>query len=605
MTDDYSFNQKPTPEETCFIQKRMKKQTITIHELADKAIHGFCFKSSYLKHNKKTSFVSSSLVVLDIDNCKVIQGEKIQTGCVTYHALLEQCEALSLSPSIIYSTYSDSIKCPHFRVVFQLSEPINNLLELEKIYTFFHFFFDYADKHVKSCSLIYPGKELLYFKPDAFVMPETLKNMTKIFKDNTTQTVDNTGITDSLGHTFEKATRLIFNNNKDKLGGFFNDTKKEALNLMLSSIRTFLESKNFVINATFDNYLAAKDCLHALPLYTMLDKNEKGFCCVFHEDQHPSANIYHNMETNTFYYKCFACNQHLDIFDLTCLAYNCSFGEAQKILFNCLQINVEEDEWKIVEYERMRYNRKILNHLDSYEKIFPKTVRSLMKAHLILRFLIDVNEESLNYVSIKNDKDLSLFQVSRSYIIKMCQLSDYQVRTRLDILLRTKIIEVLNDEEVKAYSSYYASKSRLSKDKCTISTYFINTLTYQQLSLCESLLNDFHMYGATVKGEGARQSFSLGNNIKKKSTVDVKRIDPVLLNWAKRTLLRKHYILKKDYLKYAKKQGFSEQYASSFIVLLMKHFHLLKKTVTKEMVLIYGLTSKDMRCTIFIKSEGD
>lgn len=606
LMDTKAYLNKPTKEDARFIHRRMDRVELTLEEIIEHALAGYTFKSVVLTSTQKTSFESASLIVLDIDNGQTTNGIKVQTSNYSFNDVICHCESLQLPIAAIYSTHNSTHTWPRFRVIFQLDKIITDLNTMEKYYRAIHFYIPFADKRVKVCSLSYGGKDLLYLDNKRFLSTDYLNSLTKKYENQIVRTLDTQRLEDNLNNPFEKLDEFNLGFNKDKLSQLFNNDKKAAENQVLSRLCNQLESKDFVINKCFNTYAGARNALLQLPLDKLLGLY-KNCHCIFHEDIHSSASVYQNKETGYYYYKCFSCKKHYDLFDLVALAYGYDknrFYKAQKQLFYLLNITVEDEEWKLSEYEKLRFNRKILNHIESYKDEFPKTVKVLMRSQTILRVLIDTCEESLEHVSIKTNEEDALFQASRSYIAKICGLSHSVVKNRIEALLRAGIITVLDDKEVASYSEYYAKNSLLNKGHYTISTYYLHYLGYELLSNAEARLIAFNKSGATIKGESARQGLALNNNVRKKSKKILDQtINKTLLLWVQRTLQRKNCFLKKDYLSFAKKHGFSEEYASSFIVLIVQKFDLKKVILTKEIVSFYGLNLNDVRCVAFLKKE--
>ena len=162
IIDTCQSHHKPTTDDLGHVSQiksrlkngKIKEQTISINELANKLINGYAVIPAILQGGASDdNFISQQVFMVDIDN-----KDKI----LTKDDALRICG--DVKPSFIYATFSYSDEVPKYRVVFILDKVITSKEQRDYIQKYFIDLFDnYADKScIDSSRVFYGGKKLLY-----------------------------------------------------------------------------------------------------------------------------------------------------------------------------------------------------------------------------------------------------------------------------------------------------------------------------------------------------------------------------------------------------------------------------------------------------------
>ena len=168
LLDTKEYSSKPKSLEAGAIQNRLPKCAvdITVEDLAVALVSGRTFKPNYMTGKSQDTFVSSSLIAIDIDN-KGIELEKY--GYISTENFLKKVKENKYKPCIVYTTFSSTYKCNKYRAIFQLDKVITNLNELRAIATEIKKEYPYADAKVSPVHIIYGGTELVLLNPNSIV----------------------------------------------------------------------------------------------------------------------------------------------------------------------------------------------------------------------------------------------------------------------------------------------------------------------------------------------------------------------------------------------------------------------------------------------------
>lgn len=170
LMDTVSFSRKPADREIGAIQNRLPglAREMTIEEIAAELVSGKTFKPNYMTGRSQDSFVSSTLIAVDIDN----KGEELEKcGYVSIEKFLEEISESDLKPAIVYTTFSHTDECHKYRAIFQLERIVTDLNELKAIGRAIKAEYPYADAKVSVVHPIYGGKELIKLDKKAAINP--------------------------------------------------------------------------------------------------------------------------------------------------------------------------------------------------------------------------------------------------------------------------------------------------------------------------------------------------------------------------------------------------------------------------------------------------
>lgn len=170
LMDTVSFDKKPTDKQVGAIQNRLPQNAVemTIEEIAAELTSGKTFKPNYMTGKSQSSFVSSSLIAIDIDN----KPDDIKLhGYISLEDFMAQVNDSELKPALIYTTFSHTDVCHRFRAIFQLERVITNLNELKAIGRAVTAEYPYADAKVSVVHPIYGGHNLIALDKTATINP--------------------------------------------------------------------------------------------------------------------------------------------------------------------------------------------------------------------------------------------------------------------------------------------------------------------------------------------------------------------------------------------------------------------------------------------------
>lgn len=615
MVDSKSYNHKPTDPQ--FITNRIIKQPckeLTISELADICLE-YCFKPSYMTTTKKEGYKSSSLIMLDIDNCYPKTKNKLSRddGYLNIEDFLSVCKDNNIMPALIFTSHNHTINHNRYRVLFQLADTVYSLDIINSYYTIFKDLFGQCcDPSVKATSISYPGKNIAYIHKDAVVDTKNISlNIVNAANSNGLNAVK---CDESLSHIYNP-----YYNTKDYIYDRFVLDHKVGLNPVLSMVtENFCD--DFLLkkykNKSFISMQSLKDYIRKIPLDLVFSMSKSNIRCLFHKDANPSASIYVNAH-GYYYYKCHSCGVHMDIIDMIAKINNISMSnrsysiKAIKILMKQLKLKVSTNEWYLAESEILEDNKVILqDDLSNIKDRYPMVYKKLFLNEDLLEVMIDVAKKQLNLLKLSdiNYNHGVIFKMSSSYAASKIRKHQTTVLKRLDDLMVMGLITKLTDEQVKELSpSVYKSCLSLSNankhHSKLIQCYIINPWTESLLKKAEDNLKYIKDKGATKNGASRIQYKALGYDTRSKHEITdtCMKNEKLLLTWAERTIKRKKCFLKEDYLKYAKKHMIGESYASRFITTITVELNLTKQIVSLKIIDKYNLKKSSLKKAIFIK----
>lgn len=161
--DPIEYSSKPNKAEAIKISNRIVKHTVEIDiarfsEQITKP-HSQAWIPAHLEGSRNNdSWMSQSIFALDFDSG------------ITITEVLERLREYGLDCTFVYSTFSDSLEKPKFRVIWQLSEVITDRNARDSIQLALMDLFPKADKACKDAARIFfGGKELVYKNYDYFL----------------------------------------------------------------------------------------------------------------------------------------------------------------------------------------------------------------------------------------------------------------------------------------------------------------------------------------------------------------------------------------------------------------------------------------------------
>lgn len=296
--DRTQYRAKPEPEQIRKIQCNLERpQEIEVQDLFRLICSGGSFRTAAINGNSDKGFISQQIFAVDIDNAK--DKEPIpQSERLTPEQAIGRAKAAGLTPNFIYPTFSDSPALRKYRILFLLDIPIIEYELRGKIADYITSIFgNAADSKCRNPARLFFGTDKPPILTDTDhinhiadierLLPEISKKEPPKPKAKTKRTAKPTSKAESgrksnieliKAHEWEELAKRI--GSKRKIFDCVADFKAEIW--QKADIAELLEIDN-----------------------------PKSFCCVFHEDNSPSASIYYG-DCKKWLYKCFSSNCKYD-----------------------------------------------------------------------------------------------------------------------------------------------------------------------------------------------------------------------------------------------------------------------------------------------------
>lgn len=233
------------------------------------------------------------------------------------------------------------------------------------------------------------------------------------------------------------------------------------------------------LGITIDNFPELLDCLKKQNIFLASNRPDhplgKAFNCVFHPDEHPSANIFVSKTNGYYYYKCFACGYLYDIISLYQKIKNCNFAEAIKNLAKFFGIKFKYNDWIISQLDKYYQNANLIENFEEYgyHEMYPNLYK-LLKPRI--HYLSLINHYGLSKIS-SSDKyvyeDNNLFFFSYRYFSSKYK-TDLQALVRnVNLFATLGFIKKVPISEVPASIAQKAIENKDKHQHNTINFYII------------------------------------------------------------------------------------------------------------------------------------
>ncbi len=449
LLDKQGFNKKPT-EFISIIQNRLpgEVEEVTIEELAKAVKAGRTFKTSYLTGKTQDTFVSSSLIAIDIDN----KGEELKKyGYKTLEAFKEDVEKSLIKPALIYTTFSHTNVCHKYRAIFQLDRVITNLNELNAIAAVIKEEYPYADTKVSVTHCIYGGKDIIDLNPKEFVSLEVDFN-------------------DTLSESMYKAAEIKSKDYEKR------SITKENIIENLKPLRNKYEGKEIDVNGSFE--WINKN----IKLTTVLgyDVNTQ-FRCILpeHEDTHPSARISETIDGRQNYI-CSCTKTYTSLMDLLAIVLDMDKVEIQYLIADALGLTIGS------KYQREMRLLIADTKANLMSMIKPGTVLYKEMKYLwgTLNIIQDFASSKITTKSISVNEKRPTFFMSRTQLVsEMRRLNiagSSNAKSKLDQLKDLGFIRPLKDDEIEKAALLEANKEK-NKLMALINKKYLNRVEFYEL----------------------------------------------------------------------------------------------------------------------------
>ena len=422
LVDTVSYDEKPEGKQIAEITNRLphNPQALSIEQIANLAVSGHSWKASVLSDTSNDSFVSTSLVALDIDNKN------------SYTSIDEFLNIDSIyKPCLIYTTFSSTDNHERFRAVYAFDKTILTYNEAESLYKEVQVQYEGVDidKSVGPGKILFGGKDIRLLNdyinktPDLAVLSE-LPNVSipssKKSKSDAKVSYENKHM------TYEELLSRVSSLDLD-----IDDTKQVDLSNDFDWI-----NKNVPMNELLE-----------------VELNET-FKCVIHDDNNPSAWITTSDENNDEIqlYMCHSCSKNITLIDLLGKMFpDMSKHQIAIDIIESLGLEIfnEYQRDAIVSFTLLRRN---LNKMVPVDSVLGKYMK-LRNLNGIYDELISIAQNNISQLPMTKDKSVVTFYASEEMIAEQME---YHQRTgyntvdkKIQALKELGILRAIPDAEIK------------------------------------------------------------------------------------------------------------------------------------------------------------
>ncbi|MFC6455831.1 hypothetical protein [Paenibacillus vulneris] len=508
LLDNVCYTSKPRSAGT--VTKSIVKcpVDITIESLADEITKGRSFTLSEFHSingeitRSQEHWKSQQLICLDFDNeiTKKINGKNKKIKNIT--RMWEQAkEQFKDTAVFMYKTFNYQNDHPKFRVIFMLNEKVINGQLMDYILRDYKIKYPDADsKCFEKARMLYGGTDLYIFNYNNRILIEDYIYKSNI--DNTVCESSGQGVLalqyslDLYSNAIDMPKPPLESNNVDII------RKKDIgkLHSILQPMRV-----RYYTYSEYVDYIKKQDISKLLGI-----DNPKSFCCLFHEDNNPSASIFQNMETGDYIY---CCNSSNCTFGkgmvIKCIEriLKCNRTQALEFLRKVYRVDFHQTEWQKEQIEFLDENIHYLQSTD-FPQEYPIQY-GLVKNYLddLIKF-ISISKEYIPAEHYSKEYSKVLFFMSLRHFAKVCGKNNIKlVGDRIALFTYLKYIYKLEEHEIpnklleRAKKELVLSKGEKNiKGMNLVNFYSIQPYSEESMSESEIKAKEFRENHFTMKG---------------------------------------------------------------------------------------------------------
>lgn len=417
LVDTVSYDNKPQGKEIAKITNRLPQnpQALSIEQIANLATNGYSWKASVLSDTSNDSFVSTSLVALDIDNKD------------SYTSIDEFLNIDSIyKPCLIYTTFSSTDSYERFRAVYAFDRTILTYSEAENLYKEVQAQYKDVDidLSVGPGKILFGGQEIKLLNnyinktPESIVFSVPLKVSVPSRKDKSDTKVSY----DSKHMTYEELLERVSNLDLDL-------SNAEELNIYNDFDWV---NKNVPMNKILG-----------------VELNET-FKCVIHDDHNPSAWITQGRGYQL--YMCHSCGKNITLIDLLGKMFpDMSKHQISIDITEALGLEIFNQYQKdaIVNFTLLRRNLRQMVPVDSVLGKYMK----LRNLNGIYDELISIAQSNMAQFPMTKDKSVITFYASEEMISQEMEYHQRKgaksVDKKIQALKELGLLRAIPDTELK------------------------------------------------------------------------------------------------------------------------------------------------------------
>lgn len=582
LLDVVAYDEKPQGITIGTITKRLPKQqqAVSLKELAEAVSNGQSWKAAVLSDTNNSSFVSSSLVALDIDN-------------KASYTTIEEFMALNhkYQPCFIYETFSSTEQHERFRVVYAFDTVIKDYSTMVALYNEVKAQYPTVDidDSVDPGKVLFGGKALRTF--NSFV--------------NDTPAVEPAITSTETATRASRVEKVI----EDKL-----EITELDIMMNLSDVAyKYADVKEIDINNSYEWINQNVKMTEALGI----EENTR-FRCILpnHEDNHPSARIANCGEEQVYFCSCEANGYRL--ISLLSKVLDMSEVKVKTLILKAINVSYGSEYQKATE----RYIADLRRNLT---RVMTQDLKDYLHKRKLLetyKLIIEFADAHIPYNSFANDNRVVFFMGKRTLKEEMKQNyisgdADRKLLALCELGLLRKLTdsEIKNDVLVNAERAKKDLERRLAHNTNTDALNLNRVDFYELVDLSPSVVSRTMDIVKAMKDNAVRQRGSninrrinafgeeeVLNNINVQSSVDSKKnekiraklqtiIDNTLATnkyFSEDDLKNAYYATDKKHLTKAKAQQVVLDFIPSFIT----NGTVKRVRVNKESRKQYNISSK-------------
>lgn len=374
---------KATSKEGCLVlvktfRREYEVVELTLDELGSKLVQGYMVIPAEMENHKKEGFVSSDLIFVDVDSSSLSA-----TGTISH------LSKHGLTPAMGYYTFSSTVEQERFRLVFKLSETIDDAGTYQGLIYGLHEMLNgigiKTDKQTRDLNRVsFGGKSLFHLDREAVLDTEVIPAISKI--KEVTPTIQ-------LNLDIETGYEIVEMLKKGDWEGL-----QEKVNVKLPEDffkLTFIEKLNSISITEF----------FQLP--------QGNISCFFHEDEKPSVGVIHTGKNEM--YHCFSCGEKLNLVSLIGNLIGGTVHDAIQALEVILQVKFGTDYQERMLKVTHHHKRQVRTQL---ETDYPELYKWMERSNLLGFYLalIDIGLDLVTDIPLNSENELTFFTSQRKLI---------------------------------------------------------------------------------------------------------------------------------------------------------------------------------------------
>ncbi|MCI7100048.1 MAG: hypothetical protein MR966_14325, partial [Lachnospiraceae bacterium] len=458
---------------------------IEVTELAYKLVHGRNVRPAAMHGTSDADFESQQLFLVDFDNTDRHKQPFPPDRIVTPQKAVQMASDSGLKPCFGYYTFSHTETVPKFRLAFLMDRPVTDINDRDRVQMVIMQVFDgLIDASCKNASRIFFGSQsgsLIYSDFDAvnsadeLMEREILKPVTRRMKPKKAAKTGTSG--KSLTNV-----ELIRNHDADGL--------RKRLGIEEETVFTNREE--------FFNYI-----YHQISISELLgiEKGES-FCCLFHDDFHPSASIFVG-KYGFQRYKCFSSNCDVESLNIHELIEKIAGFKTKyqtiEFIKKVYGLSIKETEWSKEQLYEIDYILDCISQTgdESFSAKCPVTSKNTRNAKELFMQMLLIARRNI-YPDIQQEGNI-IFSTSVRYLTKETgKKSVDKVNQYIAQLCYHGMIEKVPDDEIPARQLYLACQA--SGGRHHTSFYRLTSWTLEQLKHIEQQGVSWREHGYRLKG---------------------------------------------------------------------------------------------------------